>query len=220
MDNWIDYVVRNYDVGIILTDCVYSFTRVLVGVSAAIVIGVILGLFRSSWPIQVKRNKFVNFCLDAPKFIAPIAWIPFIIFFAGIGEMAAYCVVFIAAFAPISTSSYEGAESVPINIRNVAMSMEISGCRYLVFIIFPSSLPHIFTGIRNGVIIGWMSIVAAEMISGQSGLGYAVKLNDLNLQYDLVAFNMLLIGLIGFILFQATIHLEKKMISWNEKTLL
>ncbi len=65
-----------------------------------------------------------------------------------------------------------------------------------------------------------MSIVAAELLSGQSGLGYAVKLNDLNLQYDLVAFNMLLIGLIGFILFQATIHLEKKMISWNEKTLL
>ena len=219
MSNLVDYVIGNFDVGIILTNCAYSFSRVFVGVSMAIPLGIILGLFRSSLPVGVKSNKTLGFVIEFPSFIAPIAWIPYVILGFGIGEMAAYAIVLIAAFAPIFASSYEGAEAVPINIRNAAKSMEIKGWRYLAFVIFPSALPHIFTGIRLGAKWGWMSIVAAEMISGQFGLGYDLKLNDLNLQYYLVGFDMLLIGMIGFAYHRAIIFLEKKMIPSSEKTL-
>lgn len=219
MDGLIEYVVRNYDILVILTNCFYSLSRVLVGVLAAVIIGVLLGLFRSSLPKKEKKKKIVKFLFDAPKFPPPIAWIPLVILFFGIGEISAYTIVFIGAFSPIFTNTYEGAESVPVHIRNVAKSMEIKGWKYLFLIIFPFSLPQIFTGIRSGISMGWMSVIAAEMISGQSGLGYSISLNDLNLQYDLVALDIVLIGIIGFLLFEGAIYLENRIISWNEKTL-
>lgn len=219
MNDLIGYIVRNYDLGIILTNCLYSLSRVLIGVLAAVVFGIVLGLFRSSLPTKVKRIKIVKFLFDAPKFPPPIAWIPLVIFLTGIGEMSAYVIVFIGAFSPIFTSTYEGAESVPLVVRNTAKSMEVKSWKYLWFIIFPYSLPQIFTGIRSGISMGWMSVIAAEMISGQSGLGYSISLNDLNLQYDLVVLDIVLIGIIGFFLFEGASYLEKKIIPWNHKTM-
>lgn len=65
--------------------------------------------------------------------------------------------------------------------------------------------------------MGWMAVVAAEMISGQSGLGYSIQLNRLNLQYDLMVVDMLLIGLIGFLLFELIILAEKFLMPWHER---
>ena len=219
MEDFIAHIVRNYDPGVILINCLYSLSRVLVGVLIAVVFGVVIGLFRSSLPKRVKKLKIVKFLFDAPKFPPPIAWIPLVVLWFGIGEIPAYTIVFIGAFSPIFTSTYEGAERVPTVVCDTARSMEVTGWKYLWLIVFPYCLPQIFTGIRNGVGMGWMSVIGAEMISGQSGLGYSIMLNDLNLQYDLVILDMVLIGIIGFFLFDRTVYLEKRIISWNDKTL-
>ncbi|MCP3892254.1 MAG: ABC transporter permease [Desulfobulbaceae bacterium] len=182
-------------------------------------LGISIGLLRSTLPPKIKGNKIIKLLFEAPKFPPPIAWIPFVILFFGIGEISAYVIVFIGAFSPIFTSTYEGAESVPLVIRNVAKSMEIKGIRYLWQIIFPASLPQIFTGIRMGVSMGWMSVIAAEMISGQSGLGYSIQLNRLNMQYDLMTVDIVLIGLIGFLLFEGIVYLQRKILPWHEATL-
>lgn len=210
-------MLNNIDLEQIAVNCFYSVSRVGAGVFLAVVLGIILGLLRSLLPDPVKRNGLVKFLFEAPKFPPPIAWIPFVILLFGIGETSAYAIVFIGAFAPIFTSTYEGAESVPPVIRNCAASMEIRGLRYLFQIIFRSALPQIFTGIRLGVSMGWMSVIAAEMISGQSGLGYSIQLNRLNMQYDLMTLDIILIGLIGFLLFEATIILQEEMIPYVRK---
>lgn len=203
----------------ITVNCLFSLSRVLAGVALATVLGVGLGLGRSLLPSWLKRNRLLKFLLEAPKFPPPIAWIPFVILLFGIGETAAYVIVLIGAFSPIFTSTYEGAESVPPVLRNCAASLEVRGVRYLGRVVFPSALPQVFTGLRSGVSMGWMSVIAAEMISGRSGLGYSIQLNRLNMQYDLMAVDIVLIGLIGFFLFEGTVWLQKKIIPWHEATL-
>lgn len=200
-------------------NCLFSLSRVVAGVSMAVVLGIFMGLGRSLLPAGIKRNKLIKFFFEAPKFPPPIAWIPFVILFFGIGEFSAYVIVFIGAFSPIFTSTYEGAESVPLVIRNCSMSMEIRGISYLWQVIFRSALPRIFTGLRLGVSMGWMSVIAAEMISGQSGLGYSIQLNRLNMQYELMTVDIVLIGIIGFLLFESTVWMQKKIIPWHEATL-
>lgn len=200
-------------------NCLYSLSRVGAGVFMAMVVGVAMGLGRSLLPSWLKRNRLLKFLLEAPKFPPPIAWIPFVIIALGIGEFSAYTIVFIGAFSPIFTSTYEGAEAVPLSLRNCARSLELRGPRYLLQIIFPAALPQIFTGIRVGVSMGWMSVIAAEMISGQSGLGYSIQMNRLNMQYDLMSVDMVLIGIIGFLLHEATVLLQRRILPWHEGTL-
>ncbi|THB77196.1 MAG: ABC transporter permease subunit [Desulfobulbaceae bacterium] len=208
-----------YDFALIFTNCFFSIKRVVVGVLAAVVLGITAGLLRSRLPVPIKSNRLIKLLFEAPKFPPPIAWIPFVILFFGIGEISAYVIVFIGAFSPIFTNAYEGAESVPLALRNAGRSLEISGIKYLYSIIFMASLPQIFTGIRVGVSMGWMSVIAAEMISGQSGLGYSIQLNRLNMQYDLMTVDIVLIGLIGFLLFEGIIFLQKRLIPWHEETM-
>jgi len=207
-----------YDLAGIALNCLYSLQRVVIGVVAAAALGILFGLLRSALPIPVKRNKLVRFLLEAPKFPPPIAWIPFVIVWFGIGELSAYTIVFIGAFSPIFTSTYEGAESIPMVWRQTAASLELTGRRYLYHIVFRGALPNIFIGLRSGVSMGWMAVVAAEMISGQSGLGYSIQLNRLNLQYDLMAIDMMLIGFIGFLLFELIVVMERVFIPWHERT--
>jgi len=218
MSELFSYIGNTYDFVWIVTNCLYSIQRVVIGVCAAVVLGILLGLVRSSLPAGVQRSRIVNFLFEAPKFPPPIAWIPFVILLFGIGELSAYSIVFIGAFAPIFTNAYDGAQSVSAIFCNTARSLEIRGLRYLWSILLPAALPQILTGIRVGVSMGWMSVIAAEMISGQSGLGYSIQLNRLNLQYDLVTLDMVLIGIIGFVLFEGILLLEKKLIPWHDKT--
>ncbi|MBU0481246.1 MAG: ABC transporter permease [Proteobacteria bacterium] len=212
-------MLDNIEIGALLANSLYSVTRVLAGTFLAIILGIASGLFRSALPNLLKRSRMIKFLCEAPKFPPPIAWIPFVILFFGIGEISAYTIVFIGAFSPIFTSTFEGAESVPSAIRNCARSMEITGFRFLAKIIFPSALPQILTGIRVGVSMGWMSVIAAEMISGQSGLGYSIQLNRLNMQYDLMTIDMVCIGIIGFLLYEITVVLQKKLLPWHESRL-
>jgi NitT/TauT family transport system permease protein/sulfonate transport system permease protein len=201
----------------VLINSLYSLQRVLTGVAIASVLGIALGLMRSSLPPRVKSNPFIRFLFEAPKFPPPIAWIPFVILWFGIGEVSAYVIVFIGAFAPIFTAGYDGAESIPRIWRQTAASLQISRGRFLYEIVFKGSLPQIFTGLRTGVGMGWMSVIAAEMISGQSGLGYSIQLNRLNLQYDLMAVDMAAIGIIGFLLYESIVWLERWLIPWHER---
>jgi ABC-type nitrate/sulfonate/bicarbonate transport system permease component len=219
MSDLFAYITATYDVVWIFTNCLYSFQRVVIGICAAVVAGILLGLARSVLPAGIRHNQLVNFLFEAPKFPPPIAWIPFVILLFGIGELSAYTIVFIGAFAPIFTNAYDGAQSVSVIIRNTARSLEIRGIRYVWFILLPAAMPQILTGIRVGVSMGWMSVIAAEMISGQSGLGYSIQLNRLNLQYDLMTLDMVLIGIIGFVLFEGILLLERTLIPWHDKTM-
>ena len=209
--------LETVDLGQLFSNSLHSLQRVFIGLAAATFLGITLGILRSSLPTSVKKNPLIRFLIDAPKFPPPIAWIPFVILGFGIGEVSAYIIVFIGAFAPIFISSFEGAESTPQIWRQTAQSLQIPRVRYFYEIVFKGALPQIFVGLRSGVSMAWMAVIAAEMISGQSGLGYSIQLNRLNLQYDQMIIDMVMISLIGFLLFELILWTEKIVIPWHKK---
>ncbi|MBT7610071.1 MAG: ABC transporter permease subunit [Bacteriovoracaceae bacterium] len=198
-----------------LINSFYSLTRVSIGLSLAVIFGITLGFLRSSLPLSVQRNFLINFLLDAPKFPPPIAWIPFVILLFGIGEFASYIIVLIGAISPIFTATYDSILRLPIHLSEAADSLELKGIDRFLNFTFPACLPEIFSGFKSGASMGWMSVIAAEMISGQSGLGYSIQLNRLNLQYDAMIIDIFMIGVIGFLIFRVTHMMEKIIIPWK-----
>lgn len=190
--------------------------RVLVGLSVAIFSGIVLGLLASSLPTSIKHSWIFKLICEAPKNIAPIAWIPFVILAFGIGNLPSLVIVFIGAFPLIFTSTYRGAESVPSITRNISASMEIGYWKKLTCVTFMSALPDVFTGIQNGKNCAWWTIIAAEMISGQSGLGYSNNMNRLNMQYCFVVLDIAWIAIGGFMLSIAFDFIQRKVIRWKD----
>lgn len=203
------------DYNLILSNIWSSLQRVLLGGGFAFLIGVLFGLIRYQFPVFLKKNFLFNLILDAPKFPPPIAWIPFVILAFGIGLKASLAIVFIGVFPPVATSTYEALYGIKPEILRTARSLELSGFKMLRKIYIPAIMPNLFTGARIGVGMGWMSIIAAEMISGDSGLGYSIQLNRLNLRYDLMIIDMVCISLVGFFLHYSLVQLEKRVIKWK-----
>lgn len=209
-----EYVWGN-EFGWWVNNCIQSLVRVSLGVALALIIGVALGLFRSALPNKIKQNSLLRFVLEAPKFPPPIAWIPFVILFSGIGIISSILIVFIGAFSPIFTATFDGAESLPQIFKDTANSFELNGKKFLKKVLFPWTLPFIITGLRSGLSMGWMSVIAAELVSGQSGLGYSIQLHRLNLQYEFMIIDMVLIGAIGFFLAEFVKWIERLLIPWR-----
>lgn len=199
--------------GELLMHSLSSLQRVLIGFSIAVIIGVILGLLCAS----IKNLRYViNPIVEILRPIPPIAWIPLAIILLGLGDISAYFIVFLGSFFPIFTNTFFGAASLPEKYKNISKSLELSKKSYLKNILFKYSLPNIFTGLRIGIGMAWMSVIAAEMIGAQSGLGYFIQINRLTLGIDKVIIGMLTIGLIGFMLYKLINVLEKISIPWSE----
>lgn len=198
-----------------LINCWASFSRVLLGGILAIIVGIILGFLRYSLPQALKKNFLVNFILDAPKFPPPIAWIPFVILLMGIGNISSLAIVFIGVLPSVFTQTYDALESVKLEVLRTARSMELNKLKMLKFVLIPAIAPQLMTGIRVGLSMGWMSIIAAEMISGHSGLGYSIQINRINLQYEKMIYDILAIGLIGYVMTNILMIFERKLALWK-----
>lgn len=199
----------------LLIDIWASLQRVLIGGLLAIFLGVITGLLRYQLPNFLKRNFLFNFCLDVFKFPPPLAYIPFVILFLGIGAKAAIAIVMIGVFPAVHLNTYEALSLVKKEIVDTAKSLELNTTEMISKIYFPAIMPQIFTGIRVGFTMGWMSIIAAEMISGDKGLGYALQAHRLNLNLEAMIVYMIAIGFIGFCLNFVFKQLETKWVKWK-----
>lgn len=192
-----------------------SLIRIVCGGSFSIVAAVIFGLIRYSLPDYLKRNLIFNFLLDCFKFPPPLAYIPFVILIFGIGFKASLAIVFIGVFPAVSTATYDALGRIPREIRKTALSLEIRPHSYLLLIQLPAILPELFTGIRTGLTMGWMSIIAAEMISGDQGLGYSLQANRINLNLSGMIGDMICIAIIGYLLNFTIKKIEKWVVKWQ-----
>lgn len=200
--------------GEILVDIAMSLKRVIIGflfaVIAAVPLAILCGYSR-------RLNDFVKPFVELLRPIPPIAWIPIAILLFGLGDQSSYFIVFLGAFFPIFTNSYFGVISLPVIYKNVAKSFEIKKSVFIVRILFCFALPYIFTGLKIGIGMAWMSLIAAELIGAQSGLGYFIQMNRLLLRIDNVVLGMVLIGLIGYILTKFLTVLEQVAMPWLPK---
>lgn len=196
---------------VLLKDAAASITRVMIGVLAAAVCGIglgcIIGYFR-------QFGQAVSPIIELLRPISPIAWIPMAILWFGVTELSSWFIIFIAAFFPILTNTVAGVQSVRSVHRELARSFDLSTFLYFRHIVLPSTLPHLLVGLRIGLGIGWMAVIAAEMVAAQSGLGYFIQLNRFLLRSEWVLAGMFIIGVIGYLMNSFTIFIGHRLTPW------
>lgn len=189
-----------------------SIERVLVGFALGALGGVPLGLLMGLYPHIYSRTRAV---LEPFRFIPPIAWIPLaIIFFSGLTRFA--FLIFFGAFFPIFTSTLVGVARIEPIHRKVALVHGASKLWILCHVVVPTVMPDILAGMRIGLGAAWLTIVAAELAGGISaGLGRMMINYAELLQVPEVIVGMLLIGLIGFLMNEVILLVEKYLFRWR-----
>ena len=189
-----------------------SLYRVLMGFVAGAVTGIPLGLFMG---IRPTVKDVATPIIEPIRFIPPMAWIPLsIVLLSGLTRFT--FLIWVGVFFPVLLNTIAGVRRASITLVNVAKTFGADNNAILRHIIFPSALPEIMTGLRVGLGIGWMCIVAAEMIGGDPvGLGRLILKYANLLQIDVVIVGMVSIGLIGLVMNYLIVLLERRMFRWR-----
>ncbi len=183
--------------GILLNDIADSMVRFAIGFLGAIISGCALGMILG---VQKRIWNFINPIVQFLRPISPIAWLPFIVLWFGIGDIPAIVIIFIAGFFPVLLSTVTAVGRVDSVYLKVADNFGLTSTQKLFKIILPNALPGIMTGIHLALGTSWVFLVAGEMVGAQSGLGYLIIDSRNNLRLDWLMGAMVVIGLIGVIL--------------------
>ncbi len=191
-----------------------SLLRVAAGFLLAVAIGVPLGLWMG-W----KRGAYdtLNPIFQILRPISPIAWIPIAILWFGVGNASPIYLIFISSVFPLVVQTTVGVHTIDTRYLRAAENFGVS--RFTLFrrVVIPAALPQIVVGMRIGLGVAWLVVVAAEMIALRSGLGYLIiDSRNAGNRYDLVIAGMIIIGLIGLSLDGVMRLLEElKWVRWR-----
>jgi NitT/TauT family transport system permease protein len=180
--------------GSLFVNAGWSLLRVLLGFLVATIIAVPLGVAMGWIP---ELSYIVDPIVEIIRPIPPIAWIGLALLWFGIGLNSAIFLVFIGAFFPILLNTIAGVRNVERRLIEVAYTFGASDWNVLRKVVIPAASPTIYTGLRVGMGIGWMCVVAAEMIAVRYGLGNLIIESTNLLQTDRVMVGMITIGLLG-----------------------
>jgi len=183
--------------GVLITHILDSLKRVLAAVGTATLLGVPLGL-AMGWSTRFRAA--VDPLLEFIRPIPPLAWIPLSILWFGIGDMQIVYIIFLAAFFPIVLNSMAGARDVDSYLVRAGLSLGARRGELFRTVVLPAALPQIFTGVRIGLGIGWMALVAGELVAAPSGLGYMINNARTLFRSDYILLGMVLIGALGLVL--------------------
>ena len=189
-----------------------SLYRVLLGFIVGVITAVPLGLLMG---VRTTARNAATPILEPIRFIPPMAWIPLTILLLR-GLSGYVFLIWIGVFFPVLLNTIAGVRRTSITLMSVAKTFGAGNFTVLRKIIFPSALPEIMTGLRVGMGIGWMCLVAAELIGGSYyGLGYLIELYYNLLQSDVVIVGMVTIGIIGLVINYIMLLAEKRMFRWR-----
>ena len=183
--------------GVLATDIGASLGRFFLGYVSAVVLamalGLVLGWSRSLW-------NYINPLAQVLRPVSPVAWLPFIVLFFGIGEMPALVIIFIAAFFPVLLATVSAVQEMEPVYLKVARNFGIGQPEILGKIVFPAVFPRIATGLHLALGTAWVFLVAGEMAGAQSGLGFLIIDARNNLRADWLMAAILTIGVLGLLL--------------------
>jgi nitrate/nitrite transport system permease protein len=174
-----------------------SLKRVGIGFSLAAVCGIALG-------VLIGQSSFAYRGLD-PIFqvlrtVPPLAWLPISLAAFKDSNPSAIFVIFITAIWPIILNTAVGVRQIPEDYRNVARVLRLNGFEYFFKIMLPASVPYMFTGLRIGVGLSWLAIVAAEMLVGGVGIGFFIWDGWNSSLLSEIILALIYVGIIGFLL--------------------
>lgn len=188
------------------THILYSCFRILVGCLIALPCGAFFGMLIGL--SKFGRNFFLTI-FDLFRPIPQITWIPISILLFKTVESSIIFITFLGAFFPILVNTVAGTERVSKVLIDAARSMHLTRLQLVIHVYFPSILPNIFTGLSVGIGTSWMSVIAAEMISGKYGIGYFTWLSYNLMNYADTIVGMISIGIIGIVCFTLIRKIEK-----------
>lgn len=174
-----------------------SLQRVAVGYMLAVIVGVAFGVLVGSsvWAMRALDPLF-----QVLRTIPPLAWLPLSLAAFRNGQPSAIFVIFITAVWPIIINTAVGIRNIPQDFHNVARVLRLNGAEYFSTIMLPAAAPYIFTGLRIGIGLSWLAIVAAEMLVGGVGIGFFIwDAWNSSLISDIIL-ALLYVGIIGFLL--------------------
>jgi nitrate/nitrite transport system permease protein len=184
-----------------------SLKRVAYGYSLAVLVGVSLGVLvgQSTWALRGLDPLF-----QVLRTVPPLAWLP--ISLAGFrdGHPSAIFVIFITSIWPIIINTSIGIRNIPEDYRNVAKVIRLNGLEYFAKIMLPAAAPFIFSGLRIGVGLSWLAIIAAEMLIGGVGIGFFIwdAWNSSRISDIILA--LFYVGLVGYALDRIVAFIGKK----------
>jgi NitT/TauT family transport system permease protein len=189
-----------------------SVRRILLGFAVATALGVTLGLLIGRY------RSMRQLCMPALEVFRPIpaiAWVPMSIMLWPSNEVSIVFITFLGAFFPILLNSIHGVQAIDPVLLRAARSLGASERRLLWDVVLPGALPHVFTGLAVGMGVAWVSLIAAEMISGQFGIGYFTWEAYSLISYAEIALGMITIGVLGLLCSGAIRLLARLAMPWQ-----
>lgn len=195
-------------------DILMSTQRVAIGVALGIALAVPVG-FLLGWYRDVRR--FLDPLLNFFRALPPIALIPLVIVYFGIGEPAKIVILFYASFFAGVIVMYEGiAQISPIYVR-VARTLGATDSEIFRRVIVPLTVPHMLTALRVALGVAWATLVASELIAAQQGLGALIQNASSFFQLDIIYVGIICIGLIALAMDLVLRVITRRMVAWQER---
>ena len=173
-----------------------SLQRILAGFAIATLIGVPLGLVVGRY---ARAAAFVMPSIEALRPIPAIAWVPMAIMLWPTSESSIVFITFLGAFFPILLNTVHGVHAMDKVLLRAGTCLGASELRLFLHVVLPGALPHVFTGLAIGMGVAWVSLIAAEMISGQYGIGYFTWEAYSLVDYPAIVLGMITIGALGLV---------------------
>ncbi|MBM7652317.1 ABC transporter permease subunit [Neobacillus cucumis] len=189
-----------------------SFTRAISGFLIGGGLGLILGIVNGVFPIA---ERHVDTTIQMFRNIPHLALIPLVILWLGIGEEAKIFLVSIGVFFPIYVNTYYGIISVDKGLIEMGRVYGLTRSKLLVRVIFKGALPSVLVGVRYALGIMWLTLIVAETVAADSGIGYMAMHAREFMQIDVVIVAILLYAILGKLADTAAKILESKLLKWN-----
>ncbi|MEU4238696.1 ABC transporter permease [Actinoplanes sp. NPDC026619] len=200
--------------GTLEKDIVASLTRVLVGfvlgTAAAVPVGFLMGWYA---PVRGLFEPWVQFLRTIP----PLAILPLAVVLLGIGETPKIWVIFAAAFLACVIATLQGVVNVDPTLINAARVLGAKDGTIFVRVVVPASTPFILVGMRVGLGSAWATLVAAELIAAQEGLGYRMQAAQLYYDLPTIFVGLISIGVLGLLMDRGLLYAERRLTSWQER---
>lgn len=189
-----------------------STFRILAGFVAAVVAGVLVGLAMAVSPrVQAAVDPLLQFLRPIP----PLAFIPLLVLWFGIGEISKILLIFFCTIPIIILNTVSGVAGTQTGRVRAAQCLGANTAQLFRYVVLPSALPEIFTGMRVGLGVAWTCLVAAEMVAASQGLGWMVMRAGDNLQAGVVFVVIITIGVIGYAMDLLLRGIQRLAVPWK-----
>ena len=191
-----------------------SLERVAIGFTLSVIVGIGLG-------ILIGANQFMYDAVDrifqVLRTIPPLAWLPISLAAFRDSEPSAIFVIFITSIWPIILNTTVGVQQIPQDYKNVARVLRLSKQKYFFKVLFPSAVPYIFTGLRIGIGLSWLAIIAAEMLVGGVGIGFFIWDAWNSSAMSEIILSLVYVGVVGLFLDRMVAFIASKVVPEEQK---